>query len=52
MALARKAMVGTVGETRHALTTTVSPVALSVVRTAGVALITAVVRGVCKVLGS
>lgn len=36
----------------HTLTTTVSPVALSVVNTAGVALITAVVSGVCKVLGS
>ena len=34
------------------LTTTVSPVALSVVKTAGVALITAVVSGVCRVLGS
>lgn len=38
--------------TSHILTTTVSPVALSVVKTAGVALITAVVSGVCKVLGS
>lgn len=34
------------------LTTTVSPVVLSVVRTAGVELMTAVVSGACIVLGS
>lgn len=56
MALVLEAVTGTEGDEVllpvHTLTTTVSPVALSVVNTAGVALITAVVRGGCKVLGS